>query len=141
MIFLDPPYLHGTRSGNTNLYEFEMTDNDHVKLLSAVASMEQKIMIIHPKCELYDRMLADWRKVEIKIRYNRKTSIEYLYMNFAKTADLHNDDYLGSDCWDRQRIKRKSERLIAKFQKLPVLERNYLIKRINEIQSKNEETI
>ena len=143
VIFLDPPYHHSTRPKNTNLYEFEMPDDDHVKMLSAVVAMDKvKIMIIHPKCELYDQMLADWRKVEIKIRYNRKTSFECLYMNFPATQDLHNYQYLGSDCWDRQRIKRKGDRLLAKLRKLPVLERNYIINRINEInQTQNEKTI
>lgn len=73
-IFLDPPYLHETRT-DKNLYKFELSDDDHVQLLNAVRDLKSNVMIIHPKCDLYDTMLHDWRKVEIKIRYHRKTSI------------------------------------------------------------------
>ena len=132
-IFIDPPYLHSTRT-NKNLYNFEMTDVDHKQLLSAVLKMKCNIMIIHPKCELYDTMLHSWRKIEVKIRYNRKTSIECLYMNYEEVSELQSDSFLGKDCWDRQRIKRKGDRLLAKLMGLPVLERNYVLNRLKEIK-------
>jgi hypothetical protein len=44
---------------------------------------------------------------------------------------LQNDSLLGKDCWDRQRIKRKCERLIKKLSALPVLEKKYILDRIN----------
>lgn len=132
-IFIDPPYLHSTRT-NIDLYKHEMTDDDHKQLLSAVLKMNCNVMLIHPKCDLYDTMLKDWRKVEIKIRYHRKTSIECLYMNYAAVQELQTDEYLGKDCWDRQRIKRKGDRIVAKLKKLPVLERNYVLNRLNELK-------
>lgn len=125
--FLDPPYKHETRPGNEKLYEHEMTDNDHVKLLQTVLQTKGKFMIIHPKCDLYDTMLKDWRKVEIKIRYHKKTSIECLYMNYPEPTELQTYAYLGKDCWDRQRIKRKASSIVEKFKKMPVLERNYVL--------------
>lgn len=129
-VFIDPPYLHSTRPTNTKLYKNEMTDSDHKKLLMAVLQLECNCMIIHPKCVLYDRILKNWRKVEVKIRYNRKTSIECLYMNYKKPNALQSDDLLGDDCWDRQRIKRKAKRMVEKFVKLPVLERKFIMKRL-----------
>ena len=131
-IFLDPPYLHSTRPNGTNLYDFEMTDSDHVQLLTAALQMNCFIMIIHPKCELYDTYLKDWYKIEVKIRYNNKTSIECLYMNY-KLDELQDYTYLGSDCWDRQRIKRKGERWVNKLLAMPELERQYIINKIKEL--------
>lgn len=87
-------------------------------------------MIIHPKCELYDNGLKDWRKVEVKIRYNNKTSIECLYMNYKEPGILQEDGYLGKDCWDRQRIKRKATRFLNKLIQLPELERNLILNKI-----------
>lgn len=131
-IFLDPPYLHSTRPTATELYKFEMNDLDHVQLLLSALQMKCNIMIIHPKCELYDSYLKDWHKVEVKIRYNRKTSIEYLYMNYT-LGELQDYTYLGSDCWDRQRIKRKGERWVNKLLAMPELERQYIINRIKNL--------
>lgn len=131
-IFIDPPYLHSTRPNSTKLYKHEMSDDDHIRLLSSVLQLKCNIMIIHPKCELYDKKLKNWRKVEIKIRYNNKTSIECLYMNYEVPSTLQNDSYLGKDCWDRQRIKRKANSLVNKLLNLPELERNYIINRVQE---------
>lgn len=127
LYFLDPPYKHETRPGNEKLYQHEMTDNDHVKLLQTVLQTNALFMIIHPNCDLYDTMLKDWRKVEIKIRYHKKTSIECLYMNYPEPTTLQTYAYLGKDCWERQRIKRKAERMVNKFTEMPVLERNYIL--------------
>lgn len=128
--FLDPPYLLSTK-GNRNLYEFEMTDDEHLQLLLTVlAKVEKKFIIIHPKCEMYDTYLKDWRKKEIKIRYSQKTSIECIYMNFPEPEELHTYKYLGNGCHDRQRIKRKGDRWVKKLQALPVLERNYILERL-----------
>ena len=131
-IFLDPPYLHSTRPNSTELYEFEMTEREHIQLLHSVLQMNCNIMIIHPKCELYDTYLKDWYKVEVKIRYNRKTSIECLYMNYLPD-ELQDYSYLGSDCWDRQRIKRKGERWVNKLMNLPELEKQYIINKIKSL--------
>lgn len=131
-IFLDPPYLHSTRPNRTELYEFEMTDDEHIQLLATVLQLNCNVMIIHPKCELYDTYLKDWNKVEVKIRYNQKLSIEYLYMNY-KPTELQDYQFLGSDCWDRQRIKRKGERWVKKLLALPELEKQYIINKIKSL--------
>lgn len=130
-IFLDPPYLHSTRPHCTNLYQYELSDEQHIHLLESVKLFRSKIMLIHPKCELYDTMLADWYKVEIKLRYHNKTSVECLYMNYPTPAKLHLDHYLGKNRTDRQRIKRKCERIVKKFKELPPQEMDYILTRLN----------
>lgn len=133
--FLDPPYLHETRPNATNLYEFEMTDNDHIQLLQTVLANDEKFdfIIIHPKCDLYETYLKNWRKKEIKVRYHQKTSIEVIYMNYPEPTELHTYKYLGNDCWDRQRIKRKADRLVKSLSNLPVLERKYILEKIKSL--------
>lgn len=128
-IFVDPPYHHSTRPLQTNLYKYELSHSDHVQLLSHLLEMKNKIMVVHPRCELYDSMLSDWIKVDLKIRYNRKTSHECLYMNYELDV-LHDTSFVGSDCWERQRIKRKCDRLIQKIEKLPNNEKQYILERI-----------
>ena len=116
-----------------NIYNFEMTLNEHIELITSLLQLKCFVMVIHPKCALYDEMFKDWRKIEIKIRYNRKTSIECLYMNYSDEIDLQCYDKLGSNCWDRQRIKRKGDRFVNKLLNLPMQERNYILDRIKEM--------
>lgn len=131
---LDPPYLHATRPSSTDIYgDYEMSDEDHEKFLLSVLQMVSPCMIIHPRCEMYDNHLKNWKQVDVKVRYNRKTSNECLYMNYdINKVSLHTYQYLGVDCWDRQRIKRKGDRLIAKINNLPELERAYILKQIGK---------
>jgi len=130
--FFDPPYIHDTRPNNIDLYANEMTIDDHYDFISAARRLPCNVMIIHPDYPLYNNYLRDWRKVQVRVRYHNKTSLENLYMNYQPPDVLLMDDYLGVDCWDRQRIKRKGERLINKLSLLQPRERNFLIKRIND---------
>ena len=133
-IFLDPPYHHSTRPNSLNLYNFEMSHTDHVQFLSMVLTVKCNCMIIHPRCELYDQELKSFRKVQLSVQYHNKTSIENLYMNYPGPGQLLTYNWAGTDCWDRQRIKRKGDRIVNKLSNLPVLERNYIIDRINNSQ-------
>lgn len=132
-VFLDPPYMHSTRLYSQNLYNYEMTDLQHYKLLSAVRDLKCNCMIIHPQCDFYDYELKDWRTVQLSVRYHNKTSIENLYMNYPRPEQLLTYVSTGTDCWDRQRIKRKGDRLVKKLLSLSALERNYIISRIQNI--------
>ncbi|MBE3035890.1 MAG: hypothetical protein IMZ70_02235 [Candidatus Atribacteria bacterium] len=130
-VFIDPPYHHDTRPFNKELYKFEMSHTDHVELLSSVQDLKCNCMIIHPQCELYDQALKSWRTVQVKVRYHNKTSIENLYMNYPDPTQLLSYGVAGKDCWDRQRIKRKGDRLVNKLLSLPDVERNYILNRLS----------
>ena len=134
VLFLDPPYMHETRPAGTDIYgKFEMLDNDHIQLLLTVLQSNAKIIIIHPDCETYNSYLSEWYKKDVYIRYNTKTSHEVIYTNFNPEAErLFTYDYVGFDCWERQRIKRKTQRLIDKLSDLPFHEREAIIRSIQE---------
>jgi len=123
-IFCDPPYLHSTRHSD-KLYKHEMSDTDHIKFLSAVKSSPHRIAIIHPVCKLYEDALQSWRSVQLKIRYNTKTSIEKLYMNYP-TQELQTYKFWGSDCWKRQAKKRRAIRHSHKSIIIPLPEFRHL---------------
>lgn len=129
-IFMDPPYEHETRKNNTKIYTHEFTRDDHIKLLNTVRDLKCNWMLIHPDCKLYNEALEGFRKVQLKIRYNRKTSIENLYMNYDTPDFLQTTKYIGVDCWDRQRIKRKSDRTIQKISSLPPGEKQFILSAI-----------
>lgn len=124
-IFCDPPYLHETRFSDS-IYNFEMTHTDHTDFLSAVQSLKYPCMIIHPLCELYHQALQSWNYVDIKIRYNSKTSTERIYMNYNKPQLLQTYRFIGTNCWERQAIKRKAERFLKLGPPLPFPEPTYI---------------
>lgn len=134
-VFIDPPYLHQTRYSQ-DLYNFELKDDQHEQMLTTILELNCNVMIIHPECDLYNNYLKHWRKIAVKVRYNSKTSVENIYMNYPEPDIIQTFEHLGSDCWDRQRIKRKGDRLIKKLKSLEARERNYLLSRIQtELQT------
>ena len=130
-VFIDPPYHHSVRQYNLELYKYKMTHQDHLKLLTAVRDLKCNCMIIHPRCDLYSRKLESWRTIQIKVRYHDKTTTEILYMNYPRPEQLLTYVAAGTDCWDRQRIKRKGDRIVKKLQSLSAVERNYILSRLS----------
>ena len=81
LIYLDPPYVFSTRTRKQ--YWFEMSDQDHEKLLKTVIHSKAKIMLSGYDCELYEKYLKGWRKQQIPARaQNSLPRTETLWMNF-----------------------------------------------------------
>ncbi len=81
---------------------------------------------------LYSSYLSDWRKKTFKVCVHGKTATETIYMNYPEPTELHDYSYIGYDCWDRQRIKRKISARIKTLEKLPTVERNAIIEALRE---------
>lgn len=135
-VYCDPPYMLSTRGSQRRIYEYEMSDNDHKEFLSVVRTAKFNCMISHYECNLYNEMLQGWSKEYKAVSYHGKSVNECIYYNYYKPNALQSYQYVGSDCWDRQRVTRKIERLIKKLKGLPELERNAVINRVMDpIQS------
>jgi DNA adenine methylase len=62
LMYLDPPYLPDTRSeGSTEVYEHEMTVEDHISLLSQAKACRGKVIISGYSSSLYNRTLKGWK--------------------------------------------------------------------------------
>lgn len=60
--YLDPPYIHSTRSSN-NDYQHEMTEEDHIELVQKILEYPGMIMLSGYEHEIYDPLgEAGWRK-------------------------------------------------------------------------------
>lgn len=59
-IYCDPPYLQDTRK--KYLYNYEMDDSDHKRLLDTILKSDCKIMISGYENELYNELLTGWNK-------------------------------------------------------------------------------
>lgn len=131
-IYADPPYEFSTRGSNRRIYEHEMTVDDHEEFLTMAATVNCNLMISHYECNLYDTMLTGWNKETFSVSYHGKVKQECIYYNYPKPSKLLTYEYVGSDCWDRQRVKRKIDRLTKKLLALPEIERNAIINRVNK---------
>lgn len=126
-IYLDPPYPFLSRRSGKSYYRHEMTNDDHVQLLTTIRTVKAKIMISTRQNDLYDEYLYDWRKDVFKTVDRAGRAEEIIYMNYPVPDLLHQYDYVGQNFSDRQRIRRKVSRFSNKIQDLPPYERHLLI--------------
>jgi DNA adenine methylase len=63
LFYLDPPYLHETRTAK-KAYAHEMSRQDHFVLLEQLQTIQGVAMLSGYRSELYDDSLADWRRVD-----------------------------------------------------------------------------
>lgn len=85
LFYVDPPYLHETRSKgkNANDYEFEMNIDQHEFLLKKLISLKGMVVLSGYDNELYNDHLKTWNKVE-KSTYadGAKKRKEVLWINY-----------------------------------------------------------
>ena len=129
--YFDPPYLFESRSSKRPLYHHEWTMNDHLiffELVKKLSDKGAKIMISHYPNDLYCRTFQDWFTSEMQTRTRTKTVTEKIWMNYdIAQLKLATAFYVGKDFTERQRIKRKIERLKNKISALPIHERQAVI--------------
>ena len=73
-------------------------------------------------------MLQGWNKATCNSMSRGGVKVETIYWNYnLSPGDIAEFTYAGRDFTDRQRIKRKVCRTLAKFKQLPELERNMIL--------------
>jgi DNA adenine methylase len=132
-IYCDPPYLLSTRSGG-GIYRHELSDAEHVRLLSILKRLRCSIAISGYWSPMYARALSDWRATQfITRKRNHAKSEEWLWMNYPEPMALQDYRYLGKNFRERERIKRKKNRWKARLSKMPLLERQVLVATLAEV--------
>lgn len=94
--YLDPPYLHETRSqrarrspGGIRVYRHEMSDTEHAELLAAIAQLAGMVVLSGYPSPLYDDALPGWRRVEASaLADGARPRTEVLWINPAAAARL-----------------------------------------------------
>lgn len=89
LIYADPPYLLNTRGGKQ--YRYEMDDQDHIDLLSALRNHKGPVILSGYSSEMYDFELRGWHKL-CRRCYNQNSDprTEVLWYNFEPATDLFN---------------------------------------------------
>ena len=131
LVYCDPPYLRSTRSGG-RLYEHEMTDVDHQRLLRWAIATPCRVMISGYWSKLYGSTLRKWRCSRFWAQTRGGMAEECIWANFPEPEELHDYRYLGNGFRERERINRKKRRWIAKLEKMPLLEKRCLLAAIAE---------
>ena len=135
LIYCDPPYLLSTRRQHRLIYRYELSDADHVRLLSILRGLPCMVMISGYWSELYSKTLHDWRSVSFQARTRGgSTAMEWVWMNFPEPLELHDYRYLGDDFRQRERIKRKTARWYRRLLEMPVLERHAIMGAISQLR-------
>jgi hypothetical protein len=145
VVYCDPPYLMNTRKSDRRVYAIEPSldsgrgevgDHDwHSRLLNALESLSCYVLLSGYLSELYELRLCQpkWRRSSYKVRTRGgETVSEYLWCNFPEPLELHDYRYLGTNRRERERIKRKKQRLSKKLLRMPTLERYAVLAAIRE---------
>ncbi len=88
LFYVDPPYPHMSRGkGATNVYAFEMSDDEHRALSKTLHSIQGKALLSGYPCALYDELFADWRLVQIPKKRDvgngpKADAIECVWLNY-----------------------------------------------------------
>lgn len=125
VIYLDPPYVHSTRTSNAR-YKNELTDADHAELLATIKQLtntpDTYIIISGYRNPLYELELHSWFSKDFQAMTRGGVRTETVWCNFLP-GEQHYHTFAGKDFTDRQRIKRKAARWAKNFEALPVAER------------------
>ena len=132
LIYCDPPYLLRSRIDPRARYRFEMTEEDHEKLLGILTSLPCMVQISAYADAMYSRYLRDWRHITFQSATRRGLATEHLWMSYPEPKALHTYTHLGENYRVRERIKRKVNRWTNRLAALPRLERLALYRASDE---------
>lgn len=130
-VYFDPPYLHATRR-DLALYRYELDDHHHASLLTMLERLPVPFALSGYRSAMYDDASSrnGWRRIDFPAMTRRGVAVESLWMNYPAPAVIADSGYAGADFRDRQRIKRKAERWVQRFEALPSLERQAILERL-----------
>lgn len=133
-IYLDPPYLHSTRS-RLDLYRYELSDEQHqhlvTSLLPQLSAAGARWALSGYRSAMYDQAAIThrWTRTDFQAMSRRGVRTESLWTNYDPAQILPADlTYHGTDYRDRERLKRKAARWTAKLAAMPVRDREFLIR-------------
>lgn len=91
-MYLDPPYMLGTRSGKQ--YMHEMTDAEHEELLQMILQSRAKIMISGYETDMYNDYLSGWEKRQFSsCAEHGKPRVETVWMNYKADLQMNFGDF------------------------------------------------
>lgn len=138
-LYLDPPYLHETRSSRCR-YRFELTAEEHGRLLDKVAALPCMVAVSCYDSARYRAALDGWRKIQFRAQSRGGPRTETLYMNYPAPApdQLHDRRYQGDNFRQREKSKRRLDTILRKIQGLTHAERAALLDRLGGLAASHK---
>ncbi|MFN8304046.1 MAG: hypothetical protein U0U46_16280 [Saprospiraceae bacterium] len=130
-VYLDPPYLHETRSSRTR-YRFELTTAQHRQLLDKVRALPCRVALSCYDSGLYRAALVGWRRIQFPSQSRGGPRLETLYLNYPEPApdDLHDPRFSGDNFRAREKSKRRLDTIFRKIGNLTGTEQAALLDRL-----------
>ena len=86
-MYIDPPYVLGTRTGKQ--YKHEMSYSDHEELLKLLLQSKAKIMLSGYESEMYNDYLNGWEKKQFSsCAEHGKPRMETVWMNYEPDPQM-----------------------------------------------------
>ena len=127
LVYCDPPYVRSTRTPR-DVYQYEMTDAQHLELLSLIKELPCMVMISGYSSPMYAKALKGWNATSFQTgTRGGRPAAEWVWYNYDRPVELHDYRFLGQDFRERERIKRKMKRWTERLKRQPLLERQALL--------------
>jgi len=72
LFYVDPPYVHSTR-GESRIYRFEMSDDDHIALANQLKQVQGMVVLSGYDSPLYQELYPNWGMVTMETDTVQKT--------------------------------------------------------------------
>ena len=90
LFYIDPPYVFRERKKKSQMYDYEMTDKEHIELIELLKNIEGRAVISGYDSKLYNEHLDGWFKIKNKPTQVptstqlgiSRTQVETLWLNF-----------------------------------------------------------
>ena len=130
LVYCDPPYLLYPSTSD----EFDYKEQDHIELLELLKGIDCSVIVSGDPSTLYDKLLKDWKNLELQIMNQGYVRTEKLWFNYSlDRVKWHR--HFGKDPVDRQRIKRKAESWARRYQEVPRGERLALLSAVMDVEA------
>jgi hypothetical protein len=127
-LYLDPPYLSAVRrAGCRRLYRYELAEQEHRRLLAAVVGLGCRVLINHPRCELYEGRLRRWRTMDYQAMGRGGLYADCLWANYPEPSELQDYRFVGRNKRQRERIRRRCRNWVAGLRRMNGLERGAVL--------------
>lgn len=128
LVYADPPYLKSARRDRVgDIYRYEMTDAQHLELLSVLKALRCMVMISGYSSALYAKELKGWHATAFQAATRGRPAAEWVWCNYPRPEVLHDYRFLGDNFRQREHLKRMIARWTAKLQKMPPVKRQALL--------------
>lgn len=129
-VYVDPPYVESA-CGSSQKYKHRMTDEMHAELIESLKELSKEpsvaIMISGYPSPLYAKLLKGWRSKSFMSQTRRGRRKEMIWMDYPEPQALHDYRFIGKNKRERFKLKRRRRNMLAKLQRMPLIERNAMI--------------